>query len=95
MSLFAPQSAYCDDNKSLLKISSLSIGGMDVKEFKNLKNIFKKDETIKSSETKQTKKGLKIKEVPLDNSTFSTFEDSDLEPYVEVKKDNQKNKNKK
>ena len=66
LSLLMGQSAFCAE-------------GIDVKEFKkikNIKSIFKKKPKID-----KPPKELKLEEVPLDKSTFSTFEDEDDEMY--------------
>ena len=73
LSLFTGQSAFCAE-------------GIDVNELKKVKNItsiFKK----KPKKDKAPKE-IKLEEVPLDKSTFSTFEDIDDEMYSNSIKEN-------
>lgn len=61
------QSAFCAD-------------GIDIKELKkikNVKNVFHK----KEKKENKTQKSLEMKEVPLDDSTFSTFEDENIDAF--------------
>ena len=64
-SLLLGQSAYC-------------ASGVDVKEFKRLKNI---KSLFKKKEKNNSPKEIKLEEMPLDKSTFSSFEDIDDDMY--------------
>ncbi len=51
--------------------------GVDIKEFKKIKNVT----NVFHKKKNESPKSLKMKEVPLDDSTFSTFEDEDINMY--------------
>ena len=69
---------------TLLICVSLSVGqsvfaadGVDIKEFKRIKNV----KNIFHKKDNKAPKSLKLEETPLDDSTFSTFEETDLDMY--------------
>lgn len=68
-------------------------GKVDIKEFKKAKDFFKN----KKKANKNKQKSLEVKEVPLDTSTFSTFEDeeSDIFATSTTKRVSKKKKTKK
>ena len=66
LSLFMGQGAYCAEGIDI----------NELKKIKNVKSLFKK----KPKENKAPKE-LKLEEVPIDKSTFSSFEDIDDDMY--------------
>ena len=72
LSLYIAQGAFCADLTIAQNDTDLTVQGVDVKDFKKIKSIFKKKE-----KTQKPQKEIIFEETELDNSTFSMFEDED------------------
>lgn len=86
LSLSIGQGVFASEEDPISGVDPATASRVDIKELKKVtdfKSFFKR----KPKEGQKKEKKLKIKEVPLDKSDFSMFEDADTSVYAPVKED--------